>query len=75
LIFVFATTTAKNNKIQIMANWDIHSNQFFKISISDLANGIINSVYETNRYVELRKKIVVCNIILGMQYLTFLSSL
>lgn len=73
MIFVFATTT-KNNKIQIMANWDIHSNKFFKISISELANDIINLVYETNGYVELLKKIAVCNVILGMPYLTFLSS-
>jgi spore cortex formation protein SpoVR/YcgB (stage V sporulation) len=56
-----------------MANWDIPSNKFFKICISDLANDIINLVYDTNGYVELLKKIVVCNVILGMPYLIFLN--
>lgn len=54
LIFVPASTA--NNKIQITANWDIHFDEVFEISILGLANDIINSVYKANGYIESLQK-------------------
>ena len=54
LIFVPASTA--NNKIQITANWDIHFDEVFEISILGLANDIINSVYKADGYMESLEK-------------------
>jgi hypothetical protein len=54
LIFVPASTA--NNKIQVTANWDIHFDEVFEISILGLANDIINSVYKDDGYIESLQK-------------------
>ena len=69
LIFVPASTA--NNKIQITANWDIHFDEVFEISILGLANDIINSVYKADGYIESLQKIVACKVILRMPLKTF----
>jgi hypothetical protein len=70
LIFVPASTA--NNKIQITANWDIHFDEVFEISILGLANDIINSVYKADGYIESLQKIVACKVILRMPLKTSL---
>jgi hypothetical protein len=54
LIFVPVATT--NNNIQIAPNWSIKFDEIFEISILDLADDIINSVYKDGRYLQMLEK-------------------